>query len=138
LLKNTLQSRDEKKGIAIDENQLLPAEKWLVAFRDFRSMKKPGGAVFLRQFYAPGFYEAFDTVVTFAERQHLDILWFKEKRSCKFQYMNCTFPELESRCTYCNKIFNELEPIPCARETCKGEFCSKCCMLDHSAIKHHP
>jgi hypothetical protein len=123
----------ERKKVASDDD--LPAEKWLVAYRNPASKKHPGGSVFIRQFYAPGFYEAYDTVLTHSENMNLEVLWFREKRSCE-AFINCDFPELESLCTYCNKKFNHLEPVPCRHEGCKAEFCSRKCMADHLAMRH--
>ena len=111
------------------------AEKWLVAFRNPESKKGPEGSVFVRQFFAPGYYKAYDTVITHAERTGLEVLWFREKRSCE-PFLNRSFPGLESICTYCNRKFNHSEPIPCARGDCTGEFCSRECMDEHSKIRH--
>ena len=113
----------------------LPEEKWLVAFRNPSSRKDPDGSVFVRQFYAPGYYEAYDTVITHAEKTGLEVMWFREKRSCE-PFINKTFPLLESICTYCNKKFNHLEPIPCSAQSCSAMFCSHECMTGHSAMKH--
>lgn len=113
----------------------LPTEKWLVAYRNPVSKKHPGGSVYIREFYAPGFYEAYDTVMTHAENMNLEVLWFREKRSCE-PFLNYEFPDLESLCTYCNKKFNDLEPIPCTHDGCKAEFCSRQCMVNHLALRH--
>jgi hypothetical protein len=113
----------------------IPAEKWLVAYRNTASKKHPGGSVFMRQFYAPGYYEAYDTVLTHAEKMNLEVLWFREKRSCE-PFLNRDFPELEAICTYCNKKFNHAEPVPCGHEGCGAEFCSRECMADHRAMRH--
>jgi hypothetical protein len=112
----------------------LPAEKWLAAFRNPSSDRRPEGATFVRQFYAAGYYEAYDTVLTHAERMNLELLWFREKRNCG-QYMNRNYPSLESRCIYCNKKFGH-EPIPCAGGGCEFEFCSRECMNEHAFLKH--
>jgi hypothetical protein len=122
-----------RKNIASDDD--VPAEKWLVAYRNPESNKHPGGSVFIRQFYAAGYYEAYDTVLTYAETMNIEVMWFREKRSCE-SLLNCDFPELESLCTYCNKKFNDLEPVPCRHEGCKAEFCSRECMEDHIAMRH--
>ncbi len=124
--------RQDRKEAADDEPA---AEKWLAAFRNPASGRNPDGSVFLRQFYAPGYYEAYDTVVTHAEKLRLEVLWFREKRSCE-PFLNRNFPELESICTYCNKKFNHSEPIPCAHLQCSGEFCSRECLSEHSKIRH--
>ena len=122
-----------RKQLASDDD--VPAEKWLVAYRNSESKKHPGGSVFIRQFYAAGYYEAYDTVLTYAENMNMEVMWFREKRSCE-SLLNCDFPELESLCTYCNKKFNDLEPVPCRNEGCKAEFCSRECMEDHIAMRH--
>jgi hypothetical protein len=124
--------RQSKKVAAGDE--LVP-EKWLVAFRNPNSRRRPDDSVFVRQFFAPGYYEAYDTVMTHAERMRLEVLWFREKRSCE-PFLNQSFAELESICTYCNKKFNHREPIPCSAAECTGEFCSRECIAAHSKIKH--
>lgn len=123
----------ERKEVASDDD--VPAEKWLAAYRNPASKKHPDGSVFIRQFYASGFYEAYDTVLTHAENMNLDVVWFREKRSCE-HFLNCDFPELESLCTYCNKKFNHIEPVPCRHESCSAEFCSRKCMEDHRAMRH--
>ena len=124
--------RQSRRVAAEDEIAL---EKWLVAFRNPSSKRHPDGSVFVRQFYAPGYYEAYDTVMTHAEKTRLEILWFREKRSCE-PFLNRNFPDLESICTYCNKKFNHCEPIPCAVADCAGEFCSRECIGEHSKMKH--
>ena len=45
--------------IANNEEDIIPAEKWLVSFRR-------NGKPFIRQFRAEGYYEAYDTVLTHA------------------------------------------------------------------------
>lgn len=123
--------KKKKKKLAGEGD--VPAEKWLVAFRN-PSGRGPEGSMFVRQFYAPGYYEAYDTVLTHAEKMNLEVLWFREKRNCG-PYMNRNYPELESRCTYCNKKFGH-EPVPCASEGCELEFCSRECMAEHIAHRH--
>jgi hypothetical protein len=91
--------------------------------------------VFIRQFYAPGYYEAYDIVLTYAENMNMEVVWFREKHSCQ-PFLNWDIPELESLCTYCNKKFNDLEPVPCRHERCNAEFCSKECMANHLALRH--
>jgi hypothetical protein len=124
--------QDKRKEAAGDE---IPAEKWLVAYRNPQSKKRPEGSAFMRQFYAPGYYEAYDTVMTYAEKSKLEVLWFREKRSCE-PFVNSDFPVLESLCTFCNKKFNHAEPIPCQHENCRSEFCSRECMKEHCVLKH--
>jgi hypothetical protein len=122
-----------RKNIASDDD--VPVEKWLVSYRNPASKKHPGGSVFIRQFYAAGYYEAYDIVMTYAENMNMEVMWFREKHSCE-SLLNRDFPELESLCTYCNKKFNDLESVPCRHEGCKAEFCSRECMADHIAIRH--
>lgn len=122
-----------RKNIASDND--VPIEKWLVCYRNLASKKQPDGSVFIRQFYAAGFYEAYDTVLTYAENMNMDVMWFREKRSCD-SFLNYDFPELETVCTYCNKKFNDLEPVPCKHESCKAEFCSRDCMANHLTLRH--
>jgi hypothetical protein len=112
----------------------LPAEKWLVAYRNPASRKGPGGSTIVRQFYAPSFYEAYDIVLTHAEKMNLEVLWFREKRNCG-PYMNRNFPPLEGLCTWCNKKFSE-EPVPCMHDRCESEFCSRECMKEHVGPRH--
>ncbi len=111
----------------------LPAEKWLVAFRNPSSRKGPDGSTMVRQFFAPGYYEAYDIVLSHAEKMKLEVLWFREKRNCG-PYMNRNYPALEGKCTWCNRKFNE-EAVPCSHEPCEYEFCSRECMQEH-ARKH--
>lgn len=113
----------------------LAPEKWLVAFRNPSSGRGPDGSVFVRQFYAPGYYEAYDTVMTQAEKLGLEVLWFREKRSCE-PFINRNFPDLESICTYCNRKFNHSDPIPCSASGCSALLCSRECSSDHSRMKH--
>lgn len=127
--------RGSRKKIASDED--VPTEKWLVAYRKSTpyTTKNPYGSVFVRQFYAPGYYEAYDIVLTHAERMNLEVLWFREKRCCE-AFFNKNLPELESICTYCNKKFNFAEPLPCVYDACDAELCSKECMTDHCKLRH--
>jgi len=106
-----------------------------VAYRDPSSKKHPGGSVFMRQFYAPGYYEAYDMVLTQAEKMNLEVLWFREKRSCE-PFINRDFQELELLCTYCNKKFSYAKAVPCIHQSCRAEFCSKGCMVDHCRLRH--
>ncbi|HEV8405736.1 MAG TPA: hypothetical protein VGQ13_07515 [Nitrososphaera sp.] len=122
-----------RKGIASGDE--IPAEKWLVAYRNPASKRGPGGSDFIRQFFAPGYYEAYDAVLTHAEKMNLEVLWFREKRSCE-SLLNRDFPELEAICTYCNKKFNHGEPVPCVHDGCSAEFCSRDCMAEHKAMRH--
>ncbi|HVX03238.1 MAG TPA: hypothetical protein VHA09_08800 [Nitrososphaera sp.] len=127
------EKREKKKENGIASEDDVPAEKWLAAFRN-PSGRGPEGSTFVRQFYAPGYYEAYDTVLTHAEKMNLEVLWFREKRNCG-PYMNRNYPGLESRCTYCNKKFG-YEPVPCTNQSCGLEFCSKECMAEHASRRH--
>ena len=124
--------RQRKDVTAGDE---LAPEKWLVCFRNPASKKHPDGTVFVRQFFAPGYYEAYDIVMTHAEKMSLEVMWFREKRACE-PFLNRSFPELESICTYCNKKFNHSDPIPCSAGECRGQFCSRECINEHTKMKH--
>jgi hypothetical protein len=124
------------KDLAFSEEDIIPYEKWLVAFKNNNSKRFSRGSLFLRQFYAPGFYEAYDMVATYSEKFLVEVLWFKEKRNCGYPYLYQNYPQLESLCTYCNAMFNHIEPIPCSKTNCFAEFCSKECVLNHYNIRH--
>lgn len=114
--------------VAKNEEDIIPLEKWLAAFRK-------NGRRLIRQFMAAGYYEAYDAVLTYAERRKVEVLWFKEKRDCG-SHMNKNYLELESICIYCRAVFNETEPIPCYDENCSSEFCSRVCMEEHYKFRH--
>jgi hypothetical protein len=76
LSENRKQRKIQEKS-EVGEDEVLLAEKWLVAFTNASSKSNPQSAIFIRQFYAPGFYEAYDIVATYAEKLKLNILWFK-------------------------------------------------------------
>jgi hypothetical protein len=114
---------------AKNEEEIIPKEKWLVSFRK-------NGKPFVRQFWAEGYYEAYDTVLTHAEQRKLEVLWLKEKRNCGSRYLSKNFPELETICVYCRAIFNETEPVPCYEENCSATFCSRTCMEEHHRLRH--
>lgn len=122
------------KGHKKESENDLPQEKWLVAYRNPSSKKGPDGSTFVRQFFAPGFYEAYDMVLTHAEKMNLEVLWFREKRNCGI-YMNRNYPELEGLCTWCNKKFGD-EAVPCSHDDCELEFCSRRCMQEHRGHRH--
>lgn len=113
------------------------AEYWVLAF-----IKTKGRRHFsYRQFLAKGYYEAFDIVMTYTEKTSNEILWFKEKRNCGGEFQGKVVPNLENICTFCNKEFDNYEPIKCNFETttnfvCKSEFCSLKCREEHSYFKH--
>jgi hypothetical protein len=112
-------------------------EYWVVAFFKSKSKNK----LSYRQFLAAGYYEAYDRVMTFAEKTGYHILWFKEKRNCGIEFMGRVLPGLENLCTFCNKEFNNTEPIKCNfRGTmdvqCRAEFCSLHCKEEHFYFRH--
>jgi hypothetical protein len=110
-------------------------EKWIVAFIRPNTLRK----IYYRQFYAMGFYEAYDRVMTFMEKTNYQILWYKEKRNCGLYFTKKEIPFLEFVCTFCNKKFNNIEPIKCNFEnknTCTSEFCSFNCRQEHFYYVH--
>lgn len=131
-----LMNKGSNDEIAFKEDDILPYEKWLAAFRNGSSSEILEEHEFLRQFHATGFYEAYDIVASFAEKSQVEILWFLEKRECGHPYVNSNYPELESLCTYCNGFFSYRDSIPCPYSQCSSIFCSKICLQDHIALKH--
>lgn len=129
--------RKRKKNTSTEksEKEIIPSEKWLVSFKNYNN-KNTTPQTIIRQFYAQGYFEAYDIVRTFSEKFDLEIIWFKEKRNCSSLFINKTFPILESICIYCNKIFNGNEPIPCIQEKCIHIFCSLDCRNNHYRLKH--
>ena len=117
------------------EKEIIPSEKWLVSFKN-NNKKSTTPQLLIRQFYAQGYFEAYDIVRTFSEKLDLEIMWFKEKRVCSSLFINKTFPLLESICVYCNRKFNSNEPIPCINEQCIHIFCCINCMKKHYRLKH--
>jgi hypothetical protein len=111
-------------------------EYWVMAF--FKSHSK--NRIYYRQFTAAGFYEAFDIVMTFSEKTSCQILWYKEKRKCDSKFKEVGIPLLENICTFCNKEFNDIEPLKCNYEknnfSCRSEFCSLDCKQDHFYFNH--
>lgn len=128
--------RKRKKNTSTEksEKEIIPSEKWLVSFKNHNN--KSMTQTIIRQFYAQGYFEAYDIVRTISEKLDLEIIWFKEKRNCSSLFINKTFPILESICIYCNKIFNGNEPIPCIQEKCIHIFCSLDCRNNHYRLKH--
>jgi hypothetical protein len=118
----------------IDEKNSIPYEKWIVSFTDGRNSTIK---ISYREFFAQGFYEAYDTVMTYAEKQNLDVRWFKEKRRCGNKFSEHEIIKLESFCTYCNRKFNHQDPVPCIHNTCNSMFCSRNCMNDHIMLLHN-
>lgn len=127
----------KKKGkivSSVDEDNTIPYEKWVVSFADTRKSKI---RISFREFFAQGFYEAYDTVMTYAEKQNLDVRWFKEKRNCGNIFSQFEITKLESFCTYCNRKFNDQDPVPCHHDDCNSMFCSRNCMSDHIMLLHN-
>jgi len=127
----------KKKGkivSSIDEENTIPYEKWIVSFADSRRNKIK---ISFREFLAQGFYEAYDTVMTYAEKQNLDVMWFKEKRNCGNVFSQFEITKLETFCTYCNRKFNHQDPVPCRHDECNSVFCSRNCMNDHIVLLHN-
>lgn len=119
------------------ENDLVNSveEKWIISFIKVDNLRK----VYYRQFFAAGFYEAYDRVMTFVEKTNCKILWYKEKRKCGLYFANKEIPYLEFVCTFCNNRFNNIEPIKCNFENnnhCKSEFCSLYCRQEHFYYMH--
>ncbi len=107
------------------------SELWVVCFvRD--------GKKIIRRFWAAGYYNAFDKVLSYAERRRLDILWFKEKRYCyDLEHKQSSIDnakELESFCIYCNAIVSESSIIEC--DICNAGICSYRCYKDHLFFRH--
>jgi hypothetical protein len=110
-------------------------EKWVVSFIRHEDLKR----IYYRQFYAAGFYEAYDSVMKFLEKTDYKLLWYKEKRKCGKYFIDKDIPFLESICTFCNKKFNNIEPIKCnywSTSVCKSEFCSFECKQEHFHCIH--
>jgi hypothetical protein len=103
------------------------SEKWVVALLSNSINHK----WMLKEFYARDYYEAFDIVMTYTEKTKAEVLWFKEKRNLGYPESNINFPQLELFCTYCNNRFANIELIPCVRENCNSNFCSKKCLENH-------
>ena len=83
-----LMNKESNDEIAFKEDDILPFEKWLAAFRNGSSSEILEEHEFLRQFHATGFYEAYDIVASYAEKSQVEILWFLEKRECGHPYVN--------------------------------------------------
>jgi len=94
-----------------DELENPVEEKWIVAFIQPNTLRK----IYYRQFYAMGFYEAYDRVMTFMEKTNYQILWYKEKRNCGIYFTKKEIPFLEFVCTFCNNKFNN---VACASSLC--------------------
>lgn len=118
---------DLKRDNELDANL---KEKWIVSFISRDNLNK----ICYRQFYAAGFYEAYDTIMSFVEKTDYKILWYNEKRKCGKYFTDNEVLFLESICTFCNKRFCNTEPIKCnfaSSSNCKSEFCSFKCKQDH-------
>jgi hypothetical protein len=103
------------------------SEKWVVALLSNSINHK----WMLKEFYARDYYEAFDIIMTYTEKTNAEVLWFKEKRNLGYPDSNINFPQLEHFCTYCNNRFSKIELIPCVRDMCNSNFCSKKCLENH-------
>ncbi len=126
----------KKKSADKYEKEIIPLEKWLASFKNNNNRERINPRVLIRQFYAQGYFEAYDIIRNYSEKLGLEIIWFKEKRNCSHYFISKKFPELESICVYCNRIFNESEPIPCVQENCLHIFCSLNCLEKHIILIH--
>ncbi|HET6730341.1 MAG TPA: hypothetical protein VFH04_01950 [Nitrososphaeraceae archaeon] len=124
-----------RKDVIQNEEDLIPSEKWLVAFRT-RNIDPYYQKISIREFLSPGFYEAFDRVASFAEKTNVEILWFKEKRMCHGSLLNSIQISLEWFCTYCNLESNIQDSIPCNELSCTANLCSRTCYEEHMQLKH--
>ena len=132
---NSYNNFDASKEAAADIVEPPSEEKWIVSFIQSDYLNK----VCYRQFYAAGFYEAYDCVMNFTEKTNYKILWYKEKRKCGQYFIDKAIPPLESICTFCNKKFNNIEPIKCnftINSDCSSEFCSLKCKQEHFYYVH--
>jgi hypothetical protein len=120
----------------IDGNDGLISEYWVLAFTTSTKID----SVNYRQFLAAGYYDAYDKVLTFAEKTFYKVLWFKEKRKCGSDLSDRIIADLEHLCTFCNKEFDLLEPIKCSfdsdQKPCNAVFCSFNCKEEHFYLKH--
>ncbi len=128
---------EEEEGAedTVRESDAPMEEKWIVAYIKSEALKN----INYRQFYAAGFYEAYDRVMTFIEKTGYRILWYKEKRKCGLYFTRKEIPYLEFVCTFCNHKFNDIEPIKCGFENksiCISEFCSLNCRQEHFYYVH--
>ncbi|KAA2281990.1 MAG: hypothetical protein AB7V56_01765 [Candidatus Nitrosocosmicus sp.] len=119
-----------------NEDHGLISEYWILAFTSPTKTE----SVIYRQFLATDYYDAYDKVLTFAEKTFNKVIWFKEKRKCGLDLGNRVLPDLEHICTFCNKEFNLLEPVRCGynsnQKTCNAEFCSFNCKDEHFYLMH--
>ncbi len=136
---NRVKSHDfasRNNEITYKEDGIFPYEKWLVAYKNNFS-KRFSERIILRQFYAAGFYEAFDVVATYAERFQVEILWFLEKRECGLPYVSSNYPGLEIACTYCDNLIDYQDSVPCPKQQCSAKVCSRKCLMEHIDYKHN-
>lgn len=117
------------------EKEIIPSEKWVASFKNYNN-NTTCPKILVRCFYAQGYFEAYDIVQTFSEKLNLEINWFKEKRKCSSSFINNPIPLLESICVFCNRVFNNNEPIPCKDGDCIHIFCSIKCVNNHYRLKH--
>ena len=135
-MKNKRINKFQNRSKDLERGNSIPYEKWIVLFKSFRDKFSIKPKILIRQFNAPGFYEAYDIVHKYSELMHVDVIWFKEKHNCEEFYKNKNFIQLEEICTYCNKIFNNTDPLPCEIEKCNSIFCSRICVDLHKNLKH--
>ncbi len=130
------EEEEEEEEEEVGELDTPIEEKWIVAYIQKSDTLKN---INYRQFYAAGFYEAYDRVMTFIEKTGYKILWYKEKRKCGLYFTRKEVPSLEFVCTFCNNKFNDTEPIKCGFENkniCISEFCSLNCKQEHFYYVH--
>jgi hypothetical protein len=73
------------------------------------------------------------------EKTNYKILWYKEKRKCDLYFKKKEILPLEYICTFCNRKYNNLEPIKCNFGNdviCTSEFCSFNCRQEHLYYVH--
>ena len=122
---------DYRKDVESDE---IPFQKWIVMLKDYKNNQKDP-KIFIRQFMAQGYYDAYDMVRSYAERSNQEILWFKEKRVCPEYYLT-SFPWLEYSCRYCNARISDKDPLTCNINGCTAILCSKNCIRNHMLMRH--
>jgi hypothetical protein len=118
-----------------DDHDLIPMIKWLVAFRN-RNPHGSTGIISIREFLCGGFYEAFERVQGYTEKTNVEVLWFKEKRTCDEPLINSDLLPLGYFCTFCNIEYNPEDSIPCEDLHCNSILCSRRCYKQHVELKH--
>ena len=125
----------EIDGVLSDDHDMVPMEKWLVAFRN-TSSRRLTGSIHIREFQCGGYYDALDRVQGYAEKTDNEVLWFKEKRSCDESLAYSIQLPLGCFCTYCNFEHNTEDSIPCQELHCNSILCSRKCFEYHVQLKH--